>query len=181
MTRRIALIGTAGRGQETMTKELWQAMVTDAKSRIHPGDELFSGGAAWADHLAVALFLEEHVSSLGLFLPAPMDVRGAFIGPDKGAAQASNYYHRKFSEVLGLNTRGQILLAETKGAFVSAEPVGPGFGAFFARNQKVADRVTHCLAYTWGEGDEPADGGTKWTWDRIEGERIHVSLKGLIK
>ncbi len=59
---RVAIIGTAGRGVATMTKQLFDSMVIEAKSVINSlaltEVELISGGAAWSDHVAVALFLQ---------------------------------------------------------------------------------------------------------------------------
>ena len=35
----------------------------------------------------------------------------------------------------------------------------------------------HLMAFTLGQGDEPADGGTKMTWDMAaHAERMHLSL-----
>lgn len=183
MVRRIAIIGTAGRDPaQPMTKELWEAMVKDAKTRVDAEDFIFSGGAAWADHLAVELFLQEHVKNLSLWLAAPLHNNGLFEGPLKSAASASNFYHHKFSGIIGVSSRHQILDAQMEGAWINPEPVSAGYGAFFARNAKVAERaVDGCIAYTWGEDEEPADGGTKYTWDRIKGDRIHVPLRGLVK
>lgn len=49
----------------------------------------------------------------------------------------------------------------------------------FARNRLVAEQCTHVLAFTFGMGAEPADGGTKATWDMAGPGKMrrHVSLK----
>lgn len=51
--------------------------------------------------------------------------------------------------------------------------------AFFVRNDMVAAEATACLAYTWGPGAEPADGGTNHTWSRIQGRKLHIPLSSL--
>src|SRR5690606_1280513 len=70
----IAIIGTAGRGDDAakLGPALFAAMVRDAAERVaaFPDPRLVSGGAAWADHVAVKLFLEGKVAGLTLHLPA---------------------------------------------------------------------------------------------------------------
>jgi hypothetical protein len=163
-----------------MTQQLWQAMVADAMQRIKKGSHLVSGGAAWADHLAVHLFLLGHAAELTLHLPAPIR-NGWFQGPHKSAASAANYYHGLFSVVLGRQSIGEIILAASKpGCHGTTEPEGPGYAGMFNRNSKVA-KADGMLAYTWGETSErPADGGTLDTWNKCFGEKIHVPLKWLV-
>ena len=177
---KIAIIGTAGRDKsKPMTHRLWNWMVADAKSRTGPSDHLVSGGAAWADHLAVTLFLEGHVKELTLHLPAPL-VNGRFIGPYKSAASAANFYHDRFSNEIETGTIGEIELATTKEhCYGTFEPAAEGYAAMFNRNKKVAEAADLLLAYTFGEFKEPAAGGTKDTWDQCKGHRIHISLPSL--
>lgn len=179
--RVIAVIGTAGRDRERpMTRDLWLAMTVDLKRRIDGSDHLVSGGAAWADHLAVHAFLNGWVDQLTLYLPAPFEAC-LFQGPAKSAASAANFYHERFSAAIGQNTRQQIALAIARGAHIECEPPAAGYGAMFARNKKVANLATACLAYTFGDGKEPADGGTLNTWQQIQGDdRAHVALATLV-
>jgi hypothetical protein len=178
---KIAIIGTAGRDKtKPMSKALWEWMLADARKRIPLNSHLVSGGAAWADHVAVALFLEGHASTLTLHLPAPLSPE-RFIGPRGSSASAANYYHQLFSNTIGENTIQQVYTCCTKencdGSF---EEAVPGYGGMFARNLKVArDCDFGMLAYTFGEGAVPADGGTKDTWDKATCEpsrKVHVSL-----
>jgi len=175
---KIAIIGTAGRDKtKPMTRELWQWMLDDAKQRVPRDAHLVSGGAAWADHLAVELFLTNHVGELTLHLPAPFEHR--FIGPGHSSASAANYYHTMFSKVIGVDTLMALDAAvKREGIDGTFEPAAPGYAAMFARNAKVA-RAESMLAYTFGTGDEPADGGTKNTWDQCRGKRVHVPLPTL--
>lgn len=175
--RTVAIIGTAGRDKDKpMTAQLWECMVDNARRQVRPNDTLVSGGAAWADHLAVRLFLDGAVSGLVLHLPAPLGSDG-FAGPQRDSAgSAANYYHSLFQKATGVDGLAEIRLAIEKGAKVTHQPAGPGYGAMFTRNALVAKAADIVIAYTFGEGDTPADGGTKNTWDQVKGERIHVPL-----
>lgn len=149
-------------------------MYHDLKARVKFENHLVSGGAAWADHLAVAMYMSGAVDNLTLHLPAPFDGT-KFIGPEKSAASAANYYHQKFSRILGVNTLNEIAQVIAGGASVTYEPIAHGYGGLFTRNKKVA-KADGMVAYTFGIGDVPADGGTKDTWDQCRGNRVHVSL-----
>jgi hypothetical protein len=178
---KIAIIGTAGRDRSMpMTKSLWEAMTADARNRTSQGCHLVSGGAAWADHLAVELFLTGHASDLTLHLPAPFE-NGRFVGPYKGAASAANYYHRLFSEILNYDTLGDIAGIEHHPRVHSTfQPEAAGYAAMFARNKLVAADATEMLAYTWGTGNKPADGGTLNTWNQCgSGRKTHIPLHSL--
>lgn len=178
--RVIAIIGTAGRDRtKPMSAELWTRMVADAKRRIAPGATLVSGGAAWADHVAVALFLGSHAAELILHLPAPLLPNHLFAGAAKSAGATSNFYHSKFSAAIGRSSIEDISTAILFGATYSAAPKAQGMKAFFERNAMVARDATACIAYTWGEGAEPADGGTNHTWSLIQGRKLHVPLSSL--
>ncbi len=176
-SRRLAIIGTAGRDKTMpMTAELWAAMVQDAAGRVHAQDSLISGGAAWADHLAVHLFLEGLCAELELYLPAPFE--GRFTGPGGSSASAANYYHERFTATVGRDTLGQIGLAIDKGAKVHAQPAMAGYRGMFARNTLVAKAADAVLAYTFGHV-VATDSGTGNTWNQVVGEKIHVSLSRL--
>lgn len=186
--RRLAVIGTAGRDRSRdMGKDLWQAMLQDARSRVQSDDELVSGGAAWADHIAVALFLEGDVHGLTLFLPAPLTARSGrweFEVPagaaGRCAAGAANFYHEQFSRAIGADSVAQLVEARNRGARVECEPTSAGFTAFFRRNRKVAAQCTAVLAYTFNAGPGPADGGTLDTWSQIAAhDKVHVDLASL--
>lgn len=174
---RVAIIGTAGRDKSKhMSIGLWNWMVDNAIARIQQGAHVVSGGAAWADHLAVELFLRGHAGELTLHLPAPITDKGWFEGPYKSAASAANFYHANFSTVIGRHSIGEIVLASRKEhCHGTVQPIGAGYGAMFARNALVAE-CEQMLAYTFGQGDVPTDGGTKDTWDKCKGMKLHVPL-----
>lgn len=182
--RILAVIGTAGRDKSMpMSARLWALMCADFATRVRPDDHLVSGGAAWADHLAVHAYLEGWCKHLTLFLPAPI-VQGRFQGPlgdRRCAANAANYYHSLFHSATGVNGLKQILQAIDKGASIHHEPIAPGYGAMFSRNKRVAAMAEGVVAYTFGVGDQPADGGTNNTWQQIGGEdKTHVDLGALL-
>lgn len=174
----IAVIGTAGRDKtKPMTRKLWMWMVHHAMHTIPAGNHLISGGAAWADHLAVCLFLEGHAKALTLHLPAPLGIQG-FNGPERSSATAANYYHTKFSEAIGYSSFQEILEAtDDAHCQYTHQAEAPGYGAMFARNLLVARNAKALIAYTFGEGTEPADGGTRDTWNKSSAiDKLHVSL-----
>jgi DNA helicase II / ATP-dependent DNA helicase PcrA len=179
---KVAIIGTAGRDKgRSYTLDLWAKMWDDACKRFTAGKDytLVSGGAAWADHLAVELFLAGNVKHLILHLPSMFNFR-RFVGPSNSSASAANYYHEQFTKITGFDSRRQIEEALSKnGCTYTEQPSAAGYGGMFARNVLVAQAVDACLAYTWGEGTEPTDGGTKYTWDRITGRKVHVDLSTL--
>src|SRR5690625_1953583 len=101
----VAVIGTAGRDKSApLSSALWRAMLDDLRKRLNPDtDVLVSGGAAWADHLAVVAYLEGWCNDLILYLPAPINDDGyahAFAGA-RTAAGVANYYHTRFSDLVG--------------------------------------------------------------------------------
>lgn len=175
----VAVIGTAGRDKDrTYDLDLWCKMWDDACKRFSPGKyyHLVSGGAAWADHLAVELFLAQRVSQLTLHFPAPFE-RGRFCGK---AGEAANFYHKRFTEATGIDSLRQLreVIERTNCAHTQHEG-REDYAGMFARNDLIAKESEACLAYSWGTGDKPADGGTKYTWDRIQGRKVHVSLSKL--
>lgn len=180
MRRVIAVIGTAGRDkQHPMDLSHWEYMCNVMRFLVGPEDHLVSGGAAWADHAAVWAYNEGLCEGLTIHLPAPFD--GAFHGEYGTSGGTANYYHDRFSRAIGQDSLAQLYAALSGGAGYSAQPVSKGYSAMFARNKLVADQCTHMLAFTFGEGDTPTDGGTKATWDMAgpSKKRRHVSLHDL--
>ena len=173
----IAIIGTAGRSQVPSLTE-WYKMSQDVETRVKKSDIVISGGAAFADHLAVKLFLEDKVQGLKLRLPAKIK-DNYFEGGYGTAGGTSNYYHSKFSTLLGINTVGEIQKAIEKGADVTYETEKSN-RAMFIRNEKVANESNAMIAYTYGEGDLPNDGGTRDTWNKANYlDKIHVCISKL--
>jgi hypothetical protein len=180
----LAIIGTAGRDNtRPFTALLWESMCAHAADHVktHGVDALVSGGAAWADHLAVHLFRTGAVRSLWLHLPAPMKDRQFMSGRYGSAGAAANYYHGRFGRVIGRRTVEDIVESmEQPGCEFTMQPFSYGYRAMFARNKLIAADASSVLAYTWGDGDAPADGGTRNTWDQcMTRQKWHVPLATL--
>lgn len=182
MQRVVAVIGTAGRDKQfPLELAHWEYMCRVVRFFVRPTDHLVSGGAAWADHAAVWAFGEGLVAGLTLHLPSPFDQ--AFVGAKGTSGGVANYYHKQFGRVIRRDTLRDIRQVLDQGARHTTQPEGKGFAAMFARNGLVAEQCTHVLAFTFGQGDEPADGGTKATWDMAgpQRKRKHISLLDIPK
>lgn len=180
MGRKIAIIGTAGRDKNhPMSAKHWDFMCEMVRAELNPDDHLISGGAAWADHVAVWAFRTGLVHSLSLHLPAPLWY-GKFQGDFGTSGGTANYYHEKFSLAMGgraLDTLDQIAQCIDRGVPFTTQPVAKGYEAMANRNRLVAAECDHLIAFTFGRGNTPADGGTKMTWDMAaHAERMHLSL-----
>ena len=192
----IAVIGTAGRDTYDGAKvdgsriqpEDFAAMKAHVVSKITPEVVLVSGGAAWADHVAVQLFLEGKVSGLILHLPAEINPKtGMFYDAGYGSVgYTANRLHRAFAKKMDMSsdraTLEEISKAIEMGATVTygdgEAPSSVGWGEeseFKKRNSKVAaDTTAGVFAFTFdpktGKSGmtEPGDGGTKDTWYKIK-------------
>lgn len=176
---RIAIIGTAGRSRkDSLTKELFRKMVAAVENEITPDAILVSGGAAWADHVAVELFLQGKCAGLELYLPCEHD---GFQFVDNGdghwarnPGRLANKYHKYFSFVLGVDTLGAIDQALNQGA------VKRVYNGFHARNTLVATTCDKLVALTWATSDTEIEGGTKDTWTKCKlppPQKKHVCLR----
>lgn len=175
---RVGIIGTAGRRDDgpRLTDRAFGCMLTEARrvlATLPRPHALQSGGAAWADHVAVTLFLYGAADDLFLHLPAPLRKLGGFdeAHPD---GRIANHYHRAFSEAIQHDTLGDLADAVERGAVVTTS------SGFLHRNLLVG-RCDFLLAFTFGAGGVPKDGGTKHTWDKSSAPRkLHVPLASLL-
>jgi len=145
---KMGIIGTAGRkdDKDRMTKELFVKMMAHAINIIQSAniDTLVSGGAAWADHIAVKLYIAGLVPNLVLYLPAEFKDY-AYLGTDRySPGRISNYYHRLMTEKLGKDSLIEIQQAIDMGAQVHVVP------GFKNRNSPVAEQSDGLLAFTFG-------------------------------
>ena len=193
----LAIIGTAGRKNdaallaadpERFAERMLAAAlkVADRTKTNH----LVSGGAAWADHVAVWLFLSDPTRfTLQIEAPAPFVTAGTggleyadtgerdFI---KNPGGTSNHYLRAFADTLGLARPEWSPFIDF--ALVAGHPratirVTHGFQP---RNLLVA-QSTHALAMTFGGGRVLQDGGTAKTMTAFlarpdHGESYHLDL-----
>lgn len=129
----------------------------------HEVETVVSGGAAWADHLAVGLYNAGLVPNLILFLPCSFFMGECrFLDTGMGNARnnpgfVANYYHRNFSKAVGINSLEEIKNAINKGCAVKEG------GGFLGRNKFVAQKADILLAFTFGNGNIVKDGGTAHT------------------
>lgn len=186
----LGVIGTAGRDKtKPMTRQLYTAMCSHLWDLIHQYGEpinLVSGGAAWADHVAITVWLEmqssnhPNIGELTLHLPAMWDTENhCYV--DTPCGGTSNHYHRKFSKVMYRDMLADIgHVLNRPGCRYTMQVGAVGMGPFFARNSEIARDSDFLLAFTWGQSeDRPADGGTLDTWNKCRGIKSHVPLHTL--
>lgn len=173
----VAIIGTAGRKQNpTPDWGYAESQVDKALDQLTAkyGElTLVSGGAAWADHLAVQQFLKRDCK-LRLFLPATFGTEGF----DKSkAGSTAAYYHLKYWKETGVDS-----ITELKQALASEKCEakcypGVSLASFFDRNTDVANLAEIVIAITYGSGKGVADGGTLDTVKKFlkRGVRPHVT------
>lgn len=167
-----SIVGTAGREDDAkkLSRNHFDAMCVVAEGLIdqfkennYPITHLVSGGAAFADHVAVKLFLKKKVPNLRLYLPCEWD-NGAFKVKASQSVQnrdsasdpgsTLNWYHKKFQNATHINSLSEIQIAKFEGAELL-----PCRGGFFGRNAMVA-KSDFILACTFGNGAVLKDGGT---------------------
>lgn len=169
----LGIIGTAGRGADSdrLTKDSLVLMFGVAQSFVTllGVDRVVSGGAAWADSVAVSLYTRGIVPNLTLHLPAAF-LDNAF--DDTDAGRTANRYHVRAASITGIDGLIEIRNAIDKDARVTIE-TGPGFTPFFARNERVAQDADVMLAFTFGVAGHPAlkDGGTADTMRKFLARR----------
>jgi hypothetical protein len=180
---RVAVIGTAGRdkdGEVKLDGQTWSRMKAHFFHFLGSLDrevDLVSGGAPWADHLAVAAYLEGKARSLTIFAPAEFEATpnmAAYV-PDSSVkfnpGARLNELFGAFSAATGSDRLLDINDALLKGARVIVVP------GFHPRNDKVAWHGEYLIAYSFGHDikvrpDTPAErvgipsGGTAYTWNK---------------
>lgn len=202
----LAIIGTAGRkeDQSRLTHFHYNRMVSACIKLIEhlqfdlPDLRLISGGAAWADHLVVTLTKRGVVpyENTTLYTPSSLTSEG-YVGENefsKKTANTANYYHRLFSNCVGIDSIKELLELKYNGSILL-----PGNGSFHARNSDVAKSVSPngvLLAFTFGAPDIQQsiwtirkfsgnitateaglkDGGTADTWCKASCTKYHCVL-----
>lgn len=149
---------------------------------------LVSGGSAWADHVAVRLWLDSILSDDGntysgllLYLPCELQTMTNNKAQFEVSSTASwmnnpgitlNKLHSQFSEKLGQDSMNDLLCARELGAIYDTRAHG-----FHNRNLMVA-QSDYLIAFTWGDSTvEPKEGGTLHTWSNCKSRfKIHVPL-----
>lgn len=183
----IAIIGTAGRAEDgdILKQESFGDMFLSVKSIVrnlngHNPWTAVSGGAAWADHIAVFSFGLGNAEKLILELPCALTTEGKFIDTGekdfrKNPGGTSNYYHELFSKKVGMDSFKQLRDASNnQNCSVS---IGKGF---FDRNSAIAEKADVCIALTFGDKAVLKDGGTADTMGKFlkkgKGKSFHIDL-----
>ena len=182
----IAIIGTAGRSSSqlaALNTVVFDEMTNLAMGQIREwGFEnlsqviLVSGGSAWADHVAVRLFLDriEEWGGLQLFLPCRFS-------PDTkqfdstACGKSLNRYHEQQSSKMNRCSRQDLAAAIALGAQV--ETIRKGFKG---RNTAVANQADYMIALTFSSSADAPDHnsrGTLDTWSKCHGVKKHFSLQ----
>jgi hypothetical protein len=178
----IGVIGTAGRKDDESKLGVleWEFMVKSCGKLIEStcSNILVSGGAAWADHVAVHMFLN-NPTKLKLILHLPAEFEDGKFSESTPDGKTANFYHKQFSEKLGVDSLAQIKEAIRLGCDVSY------YGGFKIRNLYVARDSELMLAFTFGDDKNLKDGGTKHTFEEflrkeIRGLGFHVNLNDLL-
>lgn len=169
----IGVIGSAGRQADAslLSAAAFRWMLDDFEQAVRQELQLdwaqvslASGGAAFADHVAVVKALEHQVP-LRLYLPCAWD-SAATAFADTGVRDwrsnpggTSNHYHRQFASKCGVPS-----LAQLGNALALPQTTVEVEKGFFERNSGLAVSVDVLVAYGFGEGVEPSTGGTLRTW-----------------
>lgn len=148
----LAVIGTAGRGSDAqlLTAAHWRMMVTIAQTVACTlnADHLVSGGSAWADAVAVDLYLNGHAKALTLHLPAALEHTPKGLprfDETSDAGRRLNQLHDAVFKTTGIDHIDRIWQAWERGAKVCVNA-----GGFLARNADVAAQADALLAMTFG-------------------------------
>jgi hypothetical protein len=178
LNKSIGIIGSAGRGSDVdrLGVHYWNVMLESAANLIEhtASNILISGGAAWADHIAVSIFLKNtSLFSLHLHLPCPF--KDGKFEENTNVGKTANHYHALCSSKLGVDTLSQIQFAIEHGCKVTVSD------GFYARNYLVSEESDILLAYTFGDEKRLKDGGTKHTFDtflkkKSRGLAFHYNL-----
>lgn len=170
----IAIIGCSGRDNEFTDPSMFDRMVDRAWSIIEefklPAFRLVSGGAAWSDHVAVALCLK-YKCLLDLHLPCQ------WTGSDfesNHCGRVANRLHRIFSSMTKRDSLAELEACRMPGNSFRH------YKGFYARNTAIA-KSDYMIAFSWSKDKEPVEGGTLNTWKQAKKHKFHISLHDLMK
>lgn len=162
----LAIIGTAGRREDgpRLTSHHWDRMYAAASKVIEVEgiEALVSGGAAWADHIAVVK---------GSYANPKIPTK-VYLPSNERDIGIMRYYHASFSKLMGYDTYSEVFVA-------NCDHHG---GTFHDRNALVAADADIYLAMTFGDGPQVKDGGTAHTVGLMDARGIpgyHLDLNTL--
>ena len=172
---KLAIIGTSGRDDDDLSKLdyyhlQWMANKVESyiKDVLHTEPSniiLISGGSAWADHVAVQLYLdkEKKFAGLELYLPSKFDLKyNHYVNTHEG--RLLNKLHKQCQEKTDID----VLLELGKVLHRPGVKVVIKRG-FPSRNTLIAKNCDYLLAFSFGETNEfgPLKGGTLDTWKKV--------------
>ena len=179
----ISIIGSAGRNDDAhkLNRSIFTKMYNRAKDTLNDIIKteklqysdiiLKSGGAAYADHIAVLLAIQYKEQDIKLELHLPCnyildDTKEIiiFTGNDKTSYTATKY-HNAFNNKCRTYSFRDIYHVAKMGAILYT------YKGFYARN-KIVGQADYLIAFTFGVNNVLKKGGTKNTWVGIS-ERCH--------
>lgn len=182
---RLAIVGTAGRNpldKKKLSKTHMEFMTDNVRCYIEHVLEttpnniiLVSGGSAWADHIAVQLYLTGEFGGLELYLPSRFDPKQKkYINTHEG--RTLNQLHSECKEKTGMDVFEELTRVVSRKATKIVIQRG-----FLPRNTLIAKNCDHLLAFTFSP-DIPVIGGTFDTWTKTKHQnRTNIDLTNAIK
>eukprot|EP01132_Coremiostelium_polycephalum_P008527 gene8527-10482_t len=197
----VSVIGTAGRGKEIeLTRQHFEFMCNHLELYLTENKLtwdsiiLVSGGAAWADHVAIESYFRHPETELLIYLPCELvEIKNSTSSNDnnnnnnikkyqyydsleknfvKNPGRTSNKYHSEFSKTMNRDTMTEIMKAKEIGAVLNSD-----YHGYHARNTMVA-KSDYILAFTLAPGDSPlSPSGTSDTWKKAKTlNKKHIPL-----
>lgn len=177
---RLAIIGVSGRDPQDLKRlneNLMKWMLDNViiyielvMKTVPKNIILVSGGSAWADHVAVQLYLTDMFAGLELYLPSKFDHKQKkYVNTHEG--RTLNMLHSQCEKKTGFKVFDELTRAVLKKNTKITIKRG-----FKQRNTLVAKNCDYLIAYTFGK-DLPKPGGTLHTWNKVTHKnKIHISL-----
>jgi hypothetical protein len=178
-TTRIAVIGTAGRKGQLVMDDFERMKVATLCAIRELGYEpenvvLVSGGAPWADHVAVWLFLKGKVAGLRLHLPGTLvtDPERTYLTGTDDCTTFSRY-HANFKKTTGLDGMAQIKRAIEQGATVNE------YKGYFQRNKAIAADCKALVAMhtNFRHPSLQTSGGTVYTFKQAKVPKLYIPFR----
>lgn len=131
---------------------------------------LVSGGSAWADHVAVQLYLTGEFAGIELFLPSRFDIKQKkYINTHEG--RKLNQLHLECKEKTGMEVFEELTKTVSRKAVKVTIQRG-----FKPRNTLISKNCDYLIAFSF-DPDVPTKGGTLDTWQKVKhNNKIHISL-----
>ena len=177
---RLAIVGTSGRNPSdlkmlSINHMKWMAdnvkcYIEHVLKTTPDNIILVSGGSAWADHVAIQLYLEKIFGGLELYLPSKFDPKQKkYVNTHEG--RTLNILHANCQEKTGYDVFTELTSVASSPKVKITIKRG-----FLARNTLVAKNSDHLIAFTFSK-DVPTEGGTLHTWQKVlHQNKIHFDL-----